>query len=87
VEGRSLKEVNRMESYGENLKNRIDNVAELSTMCRSEWCRSLESRVDSLEEEVDSLSIGESRVSRQELSNMRDKLSEAYRHLGPDIHV
>ncbi|MEJ2688535.1 MAG: hypothetical protein P8130_01025 [Deltaproteobacteria bacterium] len=76
-----------MTSYGKDLKNKIDNVAQLSSICRSEWCRSLESRVDTLREEVETLRSGRSDITGAELSSMLKSLQEAYRHLGPDIHV
>jgi len=64
-----------------NLENRIENVVELSSVCRGEWCRALESRVDSLQEEL------ESAGGEREFAEMQEKIREAYRLLGPDIHI
>jgi hypothetical protein len=70
-----------MTMFSENLENRIENVVELSSVCRGEWCRALESRVDGLQEELESAGGG------REFAGMSAKLREAYRLLGPDIHV
>lgn len=37
----------------DKLESRIDNTLELSSVCRGEWCRTLETDVDLLEGMVD----------------------------------
>ena len=76
-----------MKSFVESLENRIDNVKELSSLCRGEWCRALESRVDKLQEELEEMRIKGSPVAGRDFAGMSDKLRAAYRYLGPDIHV
>ena len=76
-----------MASHAEDLLNRIENVVELSSMCRGEWCRALESNVDILREELETVRSAKPAVSGGELVGMKYKLRDAYRHLGPDIHV
>jgi len=76
-----------MSVYLNSLERQIDNVAELSSICRGEWCRTLESEVDSLREQVTVASHREPTSERTRIGKMSNKISEAYRHLAPDIHV
>jgi len=69
------------------LEHRIDNALELSSICRGEWCRSLESNVDVLENLVNKAGREAPPVDGLRLSVMNNKLTAAYRNLGPDIHV
>lgn len=69
-----------------NLKNTINNTVELSSICRGEWCRRLESEVDALEDEVVSLSH-DSSVPTTTVAEMEEKIRLAYKQLGPDIHI
>jgi hypothetical protein len=69
------------------LENRIDNTLELSSVCRGEWCRSLESDVDMLESLVERAGFEAPPVERPRLTVMAEKLTTAYRNLGPNIHV
>lgn len=70
-----------------DLEHKIDNTVELSSICRGEWCRALESDMDALESELhDFIKSGEvyeplcyETVSR--------KIRQGYRNLSPDIHV
>lgn len=69
-----------------DLENSINNTVELSSVCRGEWCRKLESEVDYLEDEVTSLSHDPS-VPEGVIESLEGKLRSAYRQLGPDIHL
>jgi len=70
----------------ERLENEIDNTLELSSICRGEWCRSLESKVDVLEDELIEARKVES-LTEGRIVDMSNKIQESYRNLGPDIHV
>lgn len=75
-----------MTAYTE-FEQTIDNTVELSSICRGEWCRALESDMDELDSRLhDFIKSGEvneplcyETVSR--------KIQNGYRNLGPDIHV
>lgn len=69
------------------LEHRIENALELSSICRGEWCRSLESNIDVLESLVNKAEREAHPVDGLRLSVMANKLTTAYRNLGPDIHV
>ena len=71
----------------DELSKRIDNAVELTSVCRSEWCRALESEVDDLEEALNQEFQNEIRGFPGKLSHLSNKLNQAYRNLGPDIHV
>ena len=71
-----------------NLEKEIDNTLEMTSICRSEWCRSLESEVDRLEMELrDVNSDASTFVAGARIEEMSSKIRKAYRNLGPDIHV
>lgn len=76
-----------MNTYLQTLEKDINRVLDLSHMCRGEWCRSLESEVDGLLEEVREMEINEADFETSLVHKMADKLMDAYRHLAPDIHV
>lgn len=69
------------------LEKRIENTLELSSICRGEWCRSLESNADVLESLVNKARLETPPLEGLRLSVMANKLTAAYRNLGPDIHV
>lgn len=71
----------------DKLESKIDNALELSSICRGEWCRSLESDVDVLEGLVDRAKVEAPTVEGVRLAAMADKLTKAYRNLGPNIHI
>lgn len=71
----------------DKLEKRIDNALELTSICRGEWCRSLETDVDILEGLVDRVKADAPPIEDKRLTVMADKLTKAYRNLGPDIHV
>ena len=70
-----------------NLEKKIDNAVELSGICRNEWCRSLETVVDSLESALYAAKRTGVEASPDRLHELSDKIHKAYRNLGPDIHV
>lgn len=76
-----------MNTYFETVRKDIDNVQDLSHMCRGEWCRSLESAVDSLQNELQEFSIAEGDFGETEIKEMTIRIRDAYRHLAPDIHI
>jgi hypothetical protein len=76
-----------MNAYFETVRNDIENIQDLSHMCRGEWCRSLESEADSLQNELQEFSIAEGDFGAVEIKDMSIRLRDAYRHLAPDIHI
>lgn len=71
----------------EKLESRIDNALELSSICRGEWCRSLETDVDVLDGVLERAGMEATAAETTRLAAMADKITAAYRNLGPDIHV
>jgi len=70
-----------------NLEGRINNTVELSTVCRKEWCRLLESDMDFLGDEFyDFIKSGEVHEKLCYDSVTRNML-KGYRHLGPFLRV
>lgn len=71
-----------------NIESVIDNTLEMSGVCRGEWCRALESKVDRLDDELDSIvRRSESNFDTARVEVLSDKIRRAYRNLGPDIHI
>lgn len=69
------------------LENTIDNTVELSSICRGEWCRALESKMDELNNELhDYLKSGDIN-ERLHFEAIATKIQKGYRNLSPDIHV
>ena len=64
------------------LKEQINNVSELSGICRGEWCRSLESRVDELKDQMDSVERS-CKAGNKTIAEMEKKVSKAYKNLTP----
>ncbi|MBI5556367.1 MAG: hypothetical protein HY885_01870 [Deltaproteobacteria bacterium] len=69
------------------LESEIDNTLEMSAICRGEWCRALESKVDDLRGELSEASRMEAMSDSPRVVKMSEKIRKAYRNLGPDIHV
>ncbi|RJX27520.1 MAG: hypothetical protein C4531_13675 [Desulfurivibrio sp.] len=60
----------------------------MTSICRGEWCRSLESDVDRLEMELHDVSSEASTfIAGARVEEMSNKIRLAYRNLGPDIHA
>jgi hypothetical protein len=69
------------------LESEIDNTLELSAICRGEWCRALESRVNDLDSELTEVSRVKTIADSSRFAMMSDNIRKAYRNLGPNIHV
>lgn len=69
------------------LENEIDNTLELSSICRGEWCRALEAKVDALEEEVIEVGRTNSGAEGARVAEMSHKIMEAYKNLGGDFRL
>ena len=76
-----------MNTYIETLTNDINKVQDLSHVCRGEWCRFLESEVDSLQYELQEFQNAEGDFERTTIEEMSARLRDAYKHLAPDIHI
>ena len=76
-----------MNTYIETLTNDINKVQDLSHACRGEWCRFLESEVDSLQYELQEFQNAEGDFERTKIEEMSARLRDAYKHLAPDIHI
>ncbi len=71
----------------ETLQNRIDNTLELTSVCRGEWCRELESEVDRLEDEAFTICRSEGSCSSQEFKALEEKIHRSIVNLSPNIHI
>jgi hypothetical protein len=69
------------------LENEIDNTLELSSICRGEWCRALEAKVDALEDEVIEAGKTGIPVEGARIAEMSHKIMKAYKNLGPDFRL
>ena len=69
------------------LENEINNTLELSGICRGEWCRAIESKVDVLEDELITVSLSEPWVDRGKVAEMSSKIMRAYKNLGGDFRL
>ena len=76
-----------MNTFITTLTNDINKVQDLSHVCRGEWCRFLESEVDSLQYELQEFQNAEGDFERTKIEEMSARLRDAYKHLAPDIHV
>jgi len=65
------------------IEPRIDNLVELSSICRGEWCRLLEAELDEFEREMN---FSERREDIRELSCLRhvsEQFRQGYKNLSP----
>lgn len=77
-----------MKTNLERIEHEIDNVLEMSSICRSEWCRTVESDVDRLDEELREANLEAYSLNDDErIEVMSGKIRQAYKNLGPDIHI
>ncbi|MBW2472502.1 MAG: hypothetical protein JRE18_10520 [Deltaproteobacteria bacterium] len=76
-----------MNKYLEILEKDIDKVVDMSRLCRGELCRSLESELDALQNELGELKIYEGDFEKELVEKMSRKLKDAYKHLEPDIDI
>ena len=65
----------------------IDNTAELSSVCRGEWCRSLESEIDNLDLELHDYTRSGEVNERFCMKSILNKIHSVYRNIRPDIRV
>lgn len=72
-------------TYLAELESKIDNTVELTSVCRNEWCRSLETEIDELEATVSELNPAE--TDPLLVNGLFNKLNVAYRNLGPTIRI
>lgn len=70
-----------------SIERKINNTAELSAICRGEWCRALESEMDVLENELHDVIKAGSMEDHVKIARISNRVRQAYRNLGPDIHV
>lgn len=67
-----------------NLENEIENTLEMTAICRTELCKTLEPEVERLEMELHDVSSDPSAfVADARVKEMSDKIRMAYRNLGP----
>lgn len=70
-----------------DLNGEIDNTVELSSICRKEWCRLLESDIDELSGELhDYLKSGDVH-ERFCLNTVSQKIMQGYRNTAPVLRV
>lgn len=61
----------------------IDNLVELSSICRGEWCRLLESEMDELEREMNFSETTDDVKERSCLHHVSEKFRQGYTNLSP----
>lgn len=69
------------------LENEIDNTLELTAICRGEWCRALEAKVDVLEDELVEVSKGSTVWEGARISEMSHKIMKSYNNLRGDFRL
>ena len=69
------------------LENEIDNTLALSAICRGEWCRAIESKVDVLEDELISVRHTEPWVDGGKVAELSTKIMRSYKNLGGDFRL
>jgi len=75
------------------LENEIDNTLELTGICRGEWCRALEAKVDVLEDELVAVSKwctvshGCTESEGAKISDMSHKIMKSYNNLRGDFRL
>ena len=70
-----------------NLEGKIDNTVELSSICRKEWCRFLESDIDALSGELRDFTKSGEVHERFCLNTVSQKMMKGYRNTGPVLRV
>lgn len=65
------------------IRPELDNLVELTSICRGEWCRFLESEMDAIESEVCVGSMTEDMGERWCQDIISRKILEGYRNLTP----
>lgn len=82
-----MQEVIAVNAYLTTLENDIAALQELSSICRGEWCRFLESEVDTLQDELIEFRITEDDFERAWVEEMSTRIRDAYKHLASDVHI
>lgn len=70
-----------------NIEPKLDNLVELSSVCRGEWCRLIESEMDELEMEMNFYAKSDDVKERTCLHNVPEKFRQGYKNLGPIYNV
>ncbi len=70
-----------------DLEKEIDNTLELSSICRGEWCRALEAKVDTLEDELVEVRNAGPWVDSDRIATMSTKIMKSYKNLGGDFRL
>ena len=70
-----------------NIEGKIDNTVELSSICRKEWCRSLESDLDELTDELHDFTKSGNVEERFCLKTAMGKMKKGYKNTGPSLRV
>ena len=71
----------------EKLEQDINKAMETSRMCRGEVCRSLESEVDQLEDQLTSMCSAEGTCSTSEVAGLKNKIRMTYENLPSAVHI
>ena len=69
------------------LESEINKAMETSSMCRGEWCRSLESEVDELDYQLSSVCSSEGTCSSDKVVDLENKIRMTYKHIPSGIHI
>ena len=76
-----------MNVYLDTLESDIDKVRDMSSICRGEWCRLLESEADALCNELAEFRIQEGDFESARIEDLAARIRDAYRNLEPDIYL
>jgi len=69
------------------IETAVDNILELTSICRGDWCRALEGEVDNLRSDWNAITGGITLGFGEPQNEVSRKIRAAYRNLGPDIHI
>ena len=76
-----------MNVYLDTLESDIDRVRDMSSICRGEWCRLLESEADALRNELAEFRMLEGDFESARIEALAARIRDAYRHLAPDLRL
>jgi hypothetical protein len=66
-----------------NIEPKLDNLVELSSICRGEWCRLLESEMDELDREMNYFEKSDDVKERSCLHHVPEKFRQGYKNVSP----
>lgn len=66
-----------------NIEPKLDNLVELSSICRGEWCRLLESEMDELDREMNYFEKSDDVKEQSCLHHVSEKFRQGYKNLSP----